>query len=60
MTNEKQWVGIDVSGSELAVGAYPSRQTSVFKYDADGIAALAAFLEPLQPQLVVLEATGGI
>lgn len=60
MTNEKQWVGIDVSGRELAVGMYPSRQTSVFKYDADGIAHLVAFLEPLQPQLVVLEATGGI
>lgn len=60
MTNEKQWVGIDVSGSELAVGVYPSGQRSVFPNDTDGIAALAAFLEPFRPQLVVLESTGGL
>ena len=60
MTNEKQWVGIDVSGSELAAGVYPSGQRSLFTNDTEGIAALGAFLGPLQPQLVVLESTGGL
>jgi len=60
MAEELKWVGIDVSGSELAVGVRPSQETSVFVYDADGMTALIAFLEGLKPQLVVLEATGGI
>lgn len=53
-------IGIDVAKAQLdaavtGVAAAPAQ----FGNDEDGHAALLAWLEPLAPQLVVLEATGG-
>jgi transposase len=53
-------VGIDVAKAGVDVSvlgiAFDARR---FDNDADGHSALAAVLTPLQPQLVVMEATGG-
>jgi len=60
MTNEKKWIGIDVSGAELAAGVYPSGETKMFSYDPEGIYALITFISPFKPELIILEATGGL
>ncbi len=52
-------VGIDVSKDHLDVYVVPSTEHLSFTNDEEGIAALAAFLTPLQARRVVLEATGG-
>lgn len=52
------WVGIDVSKLCLDVAVRPSGQTSSFENSDAGVAALVAYLCPLAPSLVVLEATG--
>jgi transposase len=53
------FVGIDVSKSRLDVAHRPSDKTWSAPNDEPGIAALAAALRELSPELVVLEATGG-
>ncbi|MGH8251521.1 MAG: IS110 family transposase [Steroidobacteraceae bacterium] len=60
MTESTVVVGIDVAKAQLdaaVVGAVAA--PAQFTNDAEGQAALVAWLEPLAPQLVVLEATGG-
>jgi len=60
MTEEKSWAGIDVSGSELVVGIYPSREGKKFSYESAGIEGLLEFLGAVKPELIVVESTGGI
>jgi transposase len=53
-------VGIDVAQATLAVAVLPAGRTWEVAYTAEGLAALAAELQPLAPARVVLEATGGL
>jgi transposase len=53
------YVGIDVSKSRLDVAVRPGGEVQSFVNDEPGFAALVAWLKPLGPKLVVLEATGG-
>ena len=54
------FVGIDVSKERLDVAVRPTGETWQVPYDAEGINSLAGCLRELAPQLVVLEATGGM
>ena len=54
------FVGIDVSKDRLDVAVRPTGETWQVVYDAEGISSLAGNLRELVPQLVVLEATGGM
>ena len=54
------FVGVDVSKLQLDVAVRPSGELWQFGYDDRGVAALIKRLMPLQPQLVILEATGGL
>ena len=54
------FVGIDVSKDRLDVAVRPTGETWQVAYDAEGISSLAGNLRELVPQLVVLEATGGM
>ena len=54
------FVGIDVSKDRLDVAVRPTGETWQVPYDAEGISSLAGNLRELVPQLVVLEATGGM
>jgi transposase len=54
------FVGVDVSKLQLDVAVMPSGELWQFGHDDRGVAALIKRLMPLQPQLVILEATGGL
>ena len=54
------FVGIDVSKDRLDVAVRPTGETWQVPYDAEGISSLVGNLRELVPQLVVLEATGGM
>jgi len=60
MTELCEYVGIDVSKAMLDVACYRSRAFQQFKNTAKGISKLVDWLREIQPQLVVLEATGGL
>lgn len=53
------FVGIDVSKDRLDVHLRPSGEAFTVSRDSEGVDALAARLLELEPELVVLEATGG-
>jgi transposase len=53
------FVGIEVSKDRLDVHLRPSGEAFSVSRDGGGIAALVERLGPLEPALVVLEATGG-
>ena len=53
------FVGIDVSKDRLDVHLRPSGEAFAVARDGEGIEALAARLQELDPELVVIEATGG-
>jgi len=53
------FVGIDVSKGELAVAVHPSREAWTSGTSAEGLERLIAQLRERQPQLIVVEATGG-
>ena len=53
------FVGIDVSKSNLDIAVYPSGQSNRFDNDDSGVDSLMGFLQPLSPRLIVVEATGG-
>lgn len=53
------FVGIDVSKDRLDVHLRPSGEAFAVARDSDGVEALATRLLTLEPELVVLEATGG-
>jgi transposase len=60
MTTPDCFVGIDVSKDHLDVALRPGGDAFRVRNDPAGIAALLVRLQPLQPCLVVLEATGGL
>lgn len=51
--------GIDVAKAHLDVAVQPTGATAQFPHDDGGLTALVAWVRPLAPALVVLEATGG-
>jgi transposase len=56
------YVGIDIAKAQLDIAVRPSGQQWVSPHDEAGIAEVSArlqALQPQQPQLIVLEATGG-
>jgi len=53
------FIGVDVSKARLDVAVAPSGETISFANSEDGIALLADFLKPRNPELVLFEATGG-
>lgn len=60
MNAEGCFVGVDVSKAELEVGVVPEGETCKIPHDRGGIATLVERLSAMSPQLVVLEATGGL
>src|SRR5687768_12252909 len=58
-TPTERFVGIDVSKDALDAHLRPEGTAGRFNNTPAGIAALVAWLEPLAPTLVVIEATGG-
>lgn len=54
------FVGIDVSKARLDVAVRPSGETWTVANDEEGHNALASRLEAVAPELVLLEATGGL
>jgi transposase len=53
------YVGIDVSKDKLDVAVLGERQETQVDNTAQGIAQLVAWMQELQPELIVVEATGG-
>jgi transposase len=53
------YVGIDVSKSRLDVAVLGERQETQVENSREGIARLVEQMEDLQPELIVVEATGG-
>jgi transposase len=60
MTSGTCYAGIDVSKARLDVAIRPSGEAWQSSNDESGIAALVERLQVLAPQLIVLEATGGL
>ena len=60
MTEQPQWVGIDVSKASLDVHLRPSSQQFQVRNQASGIAELIERLQSSQIQQVILEASGGL
>ena len=58
MSNSR-FIGIDVSKQNLDVHVRPDDLRYQLSYDAAGLAALVEQFHGLQPELIVLEATGG-
>lgn len=53
------YVGLDVAKAYLDLALRPAADPRRFPHDDAGLSALIHYLQPLQPTLVVLEATGG-
>lgn len=60
LTTGRSYVGIDVSKARLDVAVRPSGEVWQSSNDERGIAALAERLQAVAPQLIALEATGGL
>jgi len=60
MAKVERFVGIDVSKETLDVYVLPEGRYLSFSNDTDGISALCKKVDKLRPQLIVLEATGGL
>lgn len=58
--SEKQWVGIDVCQKNLDVYIRPLEKLFQVTNDEVGISKLVQTLKNIQPDLIVLEATGGM
>lgn len=56
---EQLFVGIDVSKSKFDVATMPASKPHIFDNTPRGISRLVKWLDELQPELVVMEATGG-
>ena len=59
MENPQPFVGIDVSSQRLDVDTVRVSEPFYKRNNEDGIVSLVGRLKPLNPQLVLLEATGG-
>lgn len=60
MTSKAEYVGIDVSKGTLDVACWESKVYRRFGNEPKGIQDLIEWLKELQPELIVLEATGGL
>ena len=60
MEGEPRYVGIDVSKAQVDVAVRPTGQRWVVSYNENGIEGLVAQMVDLRPNLVLLEATGGL
>ena len=60
LVSEKQWVGIDVCQKYLDVYIRPSEKLFQVTNEEVGIRELIQTLKNIQPELIVLEATGGM
>ncbi len=60
MNSVKTSVGIDVSKAVLDLYAHPTGVSQQVSYDPVGVGGLVAELQALEPDIVVLEATGGL
>lgn len=59
-TQSEVFVGIDVSKSQNEVALFGQEGVQSFPNNPKGHCALAKYLEPLAPTLMVIEATGGL
>lgn len=57
---EQTYVGIDVSKARLDVDQYPVSEPRQFEQSARGHHTLVEYLQSLSPELIVMEATGGL
>jgi transposase len=56
-----RWIGIDVAQAELVVAERPAAGITTWANDADGHAALVAYLQDGDaPELIVMEGSGGV
>lgn len=60
MVEDRMFIGIDVSKDRLDIHIRPSGDAFGIMHDAEGISALVERLRGLRPELIVLEATGGL
>ena len=60
MTSNAEFVGVDVSKTNLDVACWESKIYKRFKNEPKEIQELIEWLKELQPELIVLEATGGL
>lgn len=60
MTANTEFVGIDVSKANLDVACWESKEYKRYSNNPTGIQGLIEWLKELQPELIVLEATGGL
>ncbi|MEM9009466.1 MAG: IS110 family transposase [Cyanobacteria bacterium P01_F01_bin.86] len=60
MSPTKYWVGVDVSKKELDIHIRPTGRSFSTANNQSGIEQLSHSLNQLSPQLIVLEATGGM
>lgn len=60
MEQQKAYVGIDVNKAELEVAVRPTEDQFVVENGARGHKSLVGRMLALQPELIVLEATGGL
>jgi transposase len=58
-TSAERFIGIDVSQGVLDAHVRPDATARSFANTPEGIAALLAWVQPLAPTLIVLEASGG-
>ncbi|MGD2184431.1 IS110 family transposase [Lusitaniella coriacea] len=58
--NQQQWVGIDVCQKTLDVYIRPQGELFQVPNNPEGIAQLVEKLQAVEPELIVLEATGGL
>jgi transposase len=58
--SEKQWVGIDVCQKYLDIYVRPEGKLFQVTNDEVGISNLVQTLKNIQPELIVVEATGGM
>ena len=57
---EKLYIGIDISLDNLDMASYPTGQNWQYKNNKSGIAKTVAKLKSVKPELIVMEATGGL
>lgn len=60
MTSNAEFVGVDVSKAQLDVASWTSNEYKRYQNNPTGIQELIDWLKILQPELIVLEATGGL
>jgi transposase len=58
-TSSEMYVGIDVSKDRLDVAVLGERQEKQVDNTQKGISELVQWMQVLQPELIVVEATGG-